>query len=76
MTTPRPSVPATDPPATLPANDLLRYRTAANHAVERYPGPAGEILFAEIMTYAELGYVLGSSSHVDALVTELMKPPT
>lgn len=62
-------------PTPLAQHDKLRALTAAHHAKLQYPGPAGELLAAEITSYAELSYLAQPSAAVRRLIDELMRWP-
>lgn len=51
--------------------ETLRYRTAARQARQRYPGPLGELVYRELVAYAELGYWIGDGV-IPRLVEELL----
>lgn len=77
MTTPiRPPTPAQpipeDQPDRLGPLDRSAMYAAAKVAVKRYPGPAGEMLSAEIRDYADFGYRIGTRGNVSRLIVELL----
>lgn len=56
-------------------HEKLRIRAAAFRAVRLYPGPVGELLSRELLTWEEFGYRLGGSGVIMRLVDHIMKEP-
>lgn len=54
---------------------MIRYRAAAHKVRKLLPGPLGDIVAGEILTFEEFGYRLGNGSVVRAAVEEIMKTP-
>jgi hypothetical protein len=54
-------------------HERQRLRTAAFRAQRVYPGPVGELLYAEIMAWEEFGWRLGSKKQMMTLVDHIMK---
>lgn len=63
----------TTPPERLDVHEKLQASTAAYHAAQLYPGPAGELLAAEIRAWSDFGYRGDSNSLVARLVRELTR---
>jgi hypothetical protein len=57
-------------PVPMDHHDKMRVRTAAFHATRVYPGPVGELLSRELLTWEEFGYRLGNGG--DALIHRLV----
>jgi hypothetical protein len=53
-------------------HEKMRLRAAAFRVKRVYPGVAGEILAAEILSWEEFGYRLGENSRITRLVAEIM----
>lgn len=53
--------------------EKMRMRAAAFRVTRLYPGPAGELLSREILTWEEFGYRLGGGQAVMRLVDHVMK---
>ena len=49
--------------------------TAPRGAARLYPGPVGELLSRELLTWEEFGYRLGGSQLVMRLVDHVLKAP-
>lgn len=78
FTTPQPVYPPTaevHPPAPLHPHEKMRLRAAAYQAVTRYPGPVGELIARELLTWEEFGYRLDNDGLVMRLVNHLTTPP-
>jgi hypothetical protein len=52
-----------------------RMRAAAQRATRLYPGPVGEVLAKEIMTWENFGYRLGGTKLVMRLCDEVLRSP-
>ena len=55
--------------------DHERLYEAAQRALDRYPGPVGQLLQREIQAYLELGHRFAQASLITRLVEDLLKPP-
>lgn len=55
-------------------HEKARIRAAARAAERRYPGPVGEVLARELLTWEDFGYRVGKHGLVARLVDDLMKP--
>lgn len=81
--TPRPAyvevtpVPASAKPEPMVSPERQRLRRAAMHAKRVYPGPVGEVVSRELLTWEEFGFRLGSESLVLRLVDDILEkaPP-
>lgn len=62
------------PPDPMDHHEKMRLRTAAFQATRRYPGPVGELLSKEIMSWEEMGYRFGGGSLIRRLVDDILKP--
>lgn len=51
----------TDPPARMDSAEKTRLRAAAYRAQKLYPGPVGDLLSMEILTWEEFGYRFGGN---------------
>ena len=56
-------------PVPMDHHEKMRLRAAA------YPGPVGEVLSRELLTWEEFGYRLGGSQLVMRLVDHVLKTP-
>jgi hypothetical protein len=55
--------------------EKMRLRAAAFRATRLYPGPVGELLFRELLSWDEFGYRLGGSQLIMRLVDHLLQAP-
>ena len=62
-------------PQRMEAHEKLRLRAAAYRATRVYPGPVGELLSLEIMTWEEFGYRLGSGRLITSVVDHVLQAP-
>jgi hypothetical protein len=53
----------------------MRIRAAAERATQLYPGPVGELVARELLTWEEFGHRLGSAGPIMQLVDAVMKQP-
>jgi hypothetical protein len=53
-------------------HERMRLRAAAFRATKVYPGPVGELLSRELLSWEEFGYRLGSRGLVMGIVDEIM----
>lgn len=72
---PRVQVPGVNPPAPINHVDLGRIRQAAFRVKTLHPDPIGICVAAELNTWAELGFRLGSASAIGKLVDHIMALP-
>lgn len=56
-------------------HEKMRLRAAAFRATRLYPGPVGELLQRELLTWEEFGYRLGGTMLVMRLVDVILKTP-
>jgi hypothetical protein len=52
-----------NPPVPMDHHEKMRIRAAAFRVTRLYPGPAGEMLSRELLTWEEFGYRLGANSN-------------
>ena len=64
------------PPVRMEHHEKMRMRAAAFRALKLFPGPIGELLSREILTWEEFGYRFGSSSLIWAAVDRILKMPS
>ena len=55
--------------------DHDRLHEAARRALDRYPGPVGQLLQREIQAYLEFGHRFAKASLITRLVEDLLEPP-
>jgi hypothetical protein len=53
----------------------MRLRAAANRARKIYPGPVGELLHRELISWDEVGFMFGCRGLMIRLVNEIMDQP-
>lgn len=71
----RPDVPAQLGPVPMDHHEKTRLRHAAFYATRVYPGPVGELVARELLTWEEFGYRLGGRQLVNRLVDHILKAP-
>ncbi|MBC3189667.1 hypothetical protein H7X46_01125 [Pseudonocardia sp. C8] len=54
-------------------HEKMRMRAAAFRATRLYPGPVGELVSRELLTWEEFGYRLGGNRLVMELVDHVLK---
>ena len=54
------------------ALDRVRIREAAARAPVAYPGPVGELLSRELLTWEQFGYRLGSRTSIMQIVDQIL----
>lgn len=59
-------------PDPMSSADKMRLREAARRATQLYPGPIGQVLSRELMTWEEFGFRICGHSLVWKLVDELL----
>lgn len=52
-----------------------RFRVAAHHAKRAYPGPVGELLAREILSWEQWGHRLGGDGLMTQVVDEVLSKP-
>ena len=62
-------------PASMNHNEKMQLRAAAFRVIRLYPGPVGELLSRELLTWEEFGYRLGGGQLVMRLVDHVLKAP-
>ena len=60
-------------PVPMDHHEKMRLRAAAFRVTRLYPGPVGELLSRELLTWEEFGYRLGGSQHVMPLEDHVLK---
>ncbi|AEA27609.1 hypothetical protein GCM10023403_01810 [Pseudonocardia benzenivorans] len=56
-------------------HEKMRLRAAAFRATRLYPGPVGELISKEILTWEEFGYRLGGTQLIMRLVDHVLQSP-
>jgi hypothetical protein len=62
-------------PVHMDHHEKMRLHTAAFRVTRLYPGPVGEVLSRELLTWEEFGYRLGGGQLVMRLVDHVLKTP-
>jgi hypothetical protein len=62
-------------PAPMDQHEKMRLRAAAFRATRLYPGPVGELLSRELLTWEEFGYRLGGGQLVMRVVDHVLRTP-
>jgi hypothetical protein len=62
-------------PAPMDHHEKMRLRAAAFRATRLYPGPVGELVSRELLTWEEFGYRLGSQQLVMRIVDHVLTTP-
>lgn len=64
------TVPSVDenPPPMMVADERIKVRSAASLALRLYPGPVGEVLYDELMSWEQFGYRFGGRQLIDRLI--------
>jgi hypothetical protein len=57
-------------------HERMRLRAAALRATHVYPGPVGELLSRELLSWEEFGYRLGSQTLITKIVDAVLNTPT
>jgi hypothetical protein len=70
---PSPYPPASSPVERMDHHERARARTAAFHATRIYPGPVGEVLSRELLTWEEMGWRLDRTKTIARLIEHLLK---
>lgn len=55
--------------------ERMRLRAAAFRAARLYPGPVGELISRELLSWEEFGYRLGSTQLTMRLVDHVLRTP-
>jgi hypothetical protein len=71
-----PSGSGTGPGMRSEASDRARIREAAVRATEVYPGPVGELLSRELLSWDQFGYRLGSRTTIMQIVDQILGEET
>jgi hypothetical protein len=59
----------------IPPHDRCRFRAAALHARRLYPGCVGELLYRELLAYADFGHRFDREALVPRLADEVLARP-
>lgn len=62
-------------PEPMDHHEKMRLRAAAFRATRLYPGPVGELVSRELLTWEEFGYRLGGDQLVMRLVDHVLHAP-
>ncbi len=62
-------------PAPMDHHEKMRLRAAAFRATRLYPGPVGELVSRELLTWEEFGYRLGGQALMRRLVAHVHDTP-
>lgn len=65
----------TSPATPMDHHDKTRVRAAAFRVTRLFPGPIGEMISRELLTWEEFGYRLGGTGLVFRVVEEVLKLP-
>jgi hypothetical protein len=65
----------TDPAVPMDHAEKARLRTAAFRVTRLYPGPIGELVSRELLTWEEFGYRLGGHAMIMRLVQHVLTTP-
>ncbi|BBG04695.1 MULTISPECIES: hypothetical protein [Pseudonocardia] len=60
-------------PAPMEHHEKMRMRAAAFRATRVYPGPVGELISRELLSWEDFGYRLGGNRLVMDLVDDVLK---
>ena len=63
-------------PEPMDHHEKMRLRAAAFRATRLYPGPVGELVSRELLTWEEFGYRLGGEQFVMRLVDHVLEAPS
>lgn len=62
-------------PSAAQRRESARYRAAARHARQLYPGPVGELVFRELSAYADFGFRFAGDGLIPRLVATVLAVP-
>ena len=62
-------------PVPMDHHEKMRLRAAAFRVTRLYPGPVGELLSRELLTWEEFGYRLGGGPLMMRLVDHVLRSP-
>lgn len=60
------------PPVPMSHHEKSRLRAAAFHAKKVYPGPVGELISGELLSWEDFGYVLSGPGMIRRLVDHVL----
>ena len=66
------SAPLRGDATTLPLHERSRMRAAALHARRLYPGGLGELVYRELVAYADFGYRFAADALIPRLAAEIL----
>jgi hypothetical protein len=66
------SAPLRGDATTLPLHERSRMRAAALHARRLYPGRLGELVYRELIAYADFGYRFATDAMIPHLAAEIL----
>lgn len=58
-------------PTPMITTDKIKLIASAHLAQRLYPGPVGELIYRELMTWEEFGYRFGNGQLIDRLIKHL-----
>lgn len=61
--------------ASMDHHERMRLRAAAFRATRVYPGPVGELISRELLSWEEFGYRLGARGMIMGIVEAVMNAP-
>jgi hypothetical protein len=61
--------------ASMDHHERMRLRAAAFRATRVYPGPVGELISRELLSWEEFGYRLGARGMIMGIVDAVMNAP-
>ncbi|MGI8799721.1 MAG: hypothetical protein ACR2GE_10620 [Pseudonocardia sp.] len=64
-----------DGPSRMDHHEKMRLRAAAHRASRLYPGPVGELLCLELLSWEEFGYRLGGEQMIMRIVDHVLTAP-
>ena len=62
-------------PVSMNHNEKMQLRAAAFRVTRLYPGPVGELISSELLTWEEFGYRLGGGQLIMRLVDHVLATP-
>lgn len=65
----------TKSPVPMDHNERMRLRTAAIRVLRLYPGPVGQLISEELLTWEEFGFRLGAKGLIQGVVDHVLREP-
>ena len=62
-------------PVPMDHHEKMRLRAAAFRVTRLYPGPVGELLSRELLTWEEFGYRFGGGAFIERLIDHVSSAP-